>query len=199
MHRTATTQAVPRPGRSAPRPLRLHGLLLLDSAGNGPLAIESVRFADDGIGVVRIEGQQPRVLPWTSVVAHAVERWDGGSGALISIQTPTGTYRFLQIGGDPGELSSRIAALAVRHQGPTGVSTVTTMATGEPRARRRRHDRPLWPRLQPYLVVALVVVVLAAVTMILLQTAGMVHLPLLGGTGPGSLGRIGRPSGLSPR
>ncbi len=199
MHRTATTRADPRPGRSAPRPLRLRGLLLLDSTGNGPLAIESVRFADDGIGVVRVDGQQPRVLPWTSVVGHTVERWEGGSGALISIQTLTGTYRFLQIGGDPDELSGRIAALALRHQGPTGVSTVTTMATGQPTARRRRHDRPLWPRLQPYLVVALVAVVLLAVTLILLQTAGIVHLPLLGGTGPGSLGRMVRPSGLSRR
>jgi len=199
VHRTATTRPAPRPGRSVPRPLRLRGLLLLDSTGNGPLAIESVRFADDGIGVVRVDGQQPRVLPWSSVVGHAVERWDGGSGALISIQTPTGTYRFLQIGGDPGELSSRIGALAVRHQGPTGVSTTTTMAVGQPRASGRRHDRPLWPRLQPYLVVALVAVVLVAVALILLQTAGVVHLPLLGGSGPGSLGRIGRPAGLSPR
>ncbi len=195
MHRTATTSAAPRPRRSAPRPLRLRGLLLLDSTGNGPLAIESVRFADDGIGVVRVDGQQPRVLPWTSVVGHAVERWDGGSGALISIQTSTGTYRFLQIGGDPGELAGRIDALAVRHQGPTGVSTATTMAE-RPIPSGRRTDRRAWPRLQPYLVVALVVVVLVAVSMILLQTAGVVHLPLLGGTGPGSLGRASR---LSPR
>jgi len=179
--------------------LSLRGLLLLDSAANGPLAIASVRFAGDGIGVVRVEGQQPRVLPWASVVAHAVEPWDGGAGALISIQTPTGTYRFLQIGGDPGDLSHRIAALAVRHQGPAGVSTVTRMATDEPTGSRPRPDRPPWPRLQPYLVVALVVVVLVAVTVILLQTAGLVHLPLLGGTGPGSLGRIARPSELSPR
>ncbi len=199
MHRTATTRAVPRPGRSAPRLLSLRGLLLLDSAGNAPLAIASVRFGDDGIGVVRVEGQQPRVLPWASVIAHAVEPWDGGAGALISIQTPTGTYRFLQIAGDPGDLSHRIAALAVRHQGPAGVSTVTRMATGEPTGSRQRRDRPPWSRLEPYLVVALVVVVLVAVTVILLQTAGMVHLPLLGGTGPGSLGRIARPAELSPR
>ncbi len=214
MNRTATPRTVPSSGRSAPRPLRVEGLLLLDPAGDRPLTIDSVRFADDGIGVVRAAGQQPRVLPWTSVVAHAVEPWRGGSiperwrdptpgrtgqaspvgpvgyGVLISITTATGTFRFLQPGGDPGQLSGRIAAFADRYRGPAAIPTVTTPDEPQPPQQARGHRRPRWPRIQPYLVVALGVVVLVAITLILLQSAGLVHLPLLGGGGSGSLGRV---------
>ena len=100
------------------------------------------------------------------------------AGALISIQTRTGTYRFLRSGGDPTDLAARIGAFAVRHRGPAGLSTVTTVAArpgcGGP-------HRTGWARVQPWLVVLLVVVVVAAVTLILLQSAGVVHLPFLGG------------------
>jgi hypothetical protein len=44
--------------------------------------------------------------------------------------------------------------------------------------------------VQPYLVVALVVFIGAAVTLILLQSAGAIHLPFLGGANPGSLGPL---------
>jgi hypothetical protein len=40
-----------------------------------------------------------------------------------------------------------------------------------------------WARVQPYLVVGLVVILVTAVTLILLQSAGTIHLPLLGGSG----------------
>jgi len=102
------------------------------------------------------------------------------AGAMISIQTRTGTYRFLRSGGDPTELGARITELAVRHQGPAGVSTVTTVAA-------RRHgasgERSTWSRIRPGLVVLLVLVIVAAVTVILLQSAGVIHLPFLGGGG----------------
>lgn len=146
-------------------PYRLDHLLLLDSAGNDPLEIESLIFGDDGVGVVRRRGEQPRLLPWSSVSAHAVERWSGGivpewwvdpelnrtepgpgqgpvltdpdatsramphiePGALIGIKTPTRTYRFLLPAGDPKTIAPRIAAFAVRQQGPAGASSVTTV------------------------------------------------------------------------
>ena len=167
---------------------------------------------DDGVS-------QPRLLPWESVVAHAVEPWGGGvipawwtdparqhpdapapvpggpaaspiveadtdrrlphagAGALLSVQTRTGTYRFLRSGADPTDLGRRIGAFAVRHQGPAGMSTVTTVA---PRRLRRAH-RTGWARVRPYLVVLLVVVVVTTVTLILLQSSGAIHLPFLGG------------------
>ena len=206
-------------GPPGPKPLTVTGLLLLDPHGYDPTFVDSVVIDDRGIGVVRRRGEQPRLLPWESVVAHAVEPWGGGvipawwtdparqrpdasapvpggpgatlveeadtgkrlphagPGALISVQTRTGTYRFLRSGADPTDLSRRIGAVAMRHQGPAGMSTVTTVA---PRRLRRAH-RTGWARVRPYLVVLLVVVVVTAVTLILLQSAGTIHLPFLGG------------------
>ncbi len=202
-----------------PKPLTVTGLLLLDPHGYDPTIIDSVVVDDRGIGVVRRRGEPARLLPWESVVAHAVEPWGGGvipawwtdparqlpdtpapvpggptttlveeadtvkrlphaeAGALISVQTRSGTYRFLRAGADPTDLSRRIGAFAVRHRGPAGMSTVTTVA---PRRLRRAH-RTGWTRVRPYLVVLLVVVVVTAVTLILLQSSGAVHLPFLGG------------------
>jgi hypothetical protein len=207
------------------------GLLLLDPHGYDPSHIDSVVVDDIGIGVVPRRGESPRVLPWESVVGHAVEPWSGGvipgwwvdpapdrgdgaagpspvgtpdppppdrrlphaeAGALLSVQTRTGTYRFLRSGADPTELAARIGAFAVRHQGPAGLSTVTTVA---PARLRRRIRRTGWARLHPYLVTLLVVVVVTAVTLILLQSAGVVHLPFLGGAASGSLRQVGWPIG----
>ncbi len=97
------------------------------------------------------------------------------AGAMIGIQTRTGTYRFLRSGGDPTELAARIAEFTIRHHGPAGVSTVTTVAAG------RAGARSGWARIHPWLVVLLVAVLAGAVTVILLQSAGVIHLPYLGG------------------
>ena len=203
-----------------PKPVTMIGLLLLDPRGYDPTQVDSVVVNDLGIGVIRRRGEAPRVLPWESVVAHAVEPWGGGiipewwvepaehsipgpapvpdmaawgpadlltanrhrphtaAGALISVQTRTGTYRFLRAGGDPIELADRIGAFAVHHQGPSGLSTVTTVAPA--RLRRGYGGRSTWARTRPYLVVILFVVIVAAITLILLQSAGAVHLPFLG-------------------
>jgi hypothetical protein len=102
------------------------------------------------------------------------------AGALISIQTRAGTYRFLRSGGDPSQLAERIAALAVRHRGPVGASSVTTVVSGRHR-RGRARSRSTWDRARPVLVVLLILVIAASVTLILLQSAGVIHLPILGG------------------
>ncbi|MGB7052597.1 MAG: hypothetical protein WBG41_13605, partial [Acidimicrobiales bacterium] len=57
----------------------LRDLVLLDSSGNHPVVVYALRFGDDGIGLVGREGSSPRVLPWASVSAHAVEPWTGGT------------------------------------------------------------------------------------------------------------------------
>ena len=217
-------------GTSSPE-LRLDDLILFDTAGNDPVAIEAVVFTDEGIGVVRTPDSQPRVLPWSAVATHVVEPWSGGvvpawwvapqprpnsvtplevadglvadrrplpvaePGAVIAIQTPFGTYRFLRPGADPIELSNRITDFAVRHQGLSGVPSLTVVARpvrGNDR-RQGSRARPVvsrWARAKPYLVVALVVFLVAAVTLILLQSAGVIHLPYLGGTGPGRIGPV---------
>ena len=102
------------------------------------------------------------------------------AGTLISVQTRSGTYRFLRTGGDAIDLSARIDAFAVRHQGPSGRSTVTTVAPA--RQRRGYGGRSRWARAHPYLVFLLVVLIVTAVTVILLQSAGVIHLPVLGGS-----------------
>ena len=102
------------------------------------------------------------------------------AGALISIRTRTGTYRFLREGADPIDLAARIGAFAVRQQGPSGLSTVTTVAPA--RLRRGYHGRSGWLWVRPILGVFLVVIIVMAVTLILLQSAGVIHLPFLGGT-----------------
>ena len=197
-------------------------LLLLDPHGYDPTGVDSVVVNDLGFGVIRRRGEAPRLLPWGSVVTHAVEPWGGGvipdwwvgavegpgegpvlvpelassqpmdhlpahrhlphaeAGALISIRTRTGTYRFLREGADPVDLAARIGAFAVRQQGPTGLSTVTTVAPA--RLRRDYDGRSGWVRVRPILGVLLVVIFITAVTLILLQSAGVIHLPFLGGT-----------------
>ena len=212
-----------------PKPVTLHGLLLLDPRGYDPSTVDSVVVNDIGIAVIQRRGEAPRVLPWDSVVAHAVEPWGGGiipewwvdptehplpgpapvpdvaaveptdiltahrhrpyaeAGALISVQTRTGTYRFLRAGGDPVELATRIGAIAVRRQGPSGLSTVTTVAPAK--LRRGYGGRSGWARARPYLVVLVVLLVVAAVTLVLLQSAGTIHLPFLGGGSSSGLAR----------
>jgi hypothetical protein len=213
-----------------PRPFRLEDLLLIDGSGGHPVAIASMIFGDDGIGVSRLAGEPPRVLPWHSVVAHAVEAWSGGpipewwvdpelnrgdlptgpvpavtdpaatsrsrpvteAGALIVVQTDTGTHRFILPGADARDLAHRVTSLAIRAQGPEAASSVTRVVSWGLDAERRKTERPpakpaTWPRVRPYLVVALVLFVMAAITLILLQSAGAIHLPLLGGSSAGEI------------
>jgi hypothetical protein len=201
----------------------LQGLVLLDPAGNYPVRVHALVFGDNGIGLVGREGQEPRVLPWSSVSTHAVEPWRGGAiprrwmspsdakadasvttddraavtpvsgapghplpkvpaGAVIDIRSPSGTFRFLVPGVEPLGLDEHISSIAVRHRGVHAASSVTRAVrptghqVGSPRSRG-------WARWRPRLVVALVVLIAIAVTLILLQSAGVVHLPFLGGTG----------------
>jgi hypothetical protein len=85
-----------------------------------------------------------------------------------------------------------VAAFAVRHQGPTGASTVTRVVAWGQDIERRQSVRPAptptgWYRIRPILTVLLVVLIGVVVALILLQSAGTVHLPLLGGSGQQSL------------
>jgi hypothetical protein len=112
-------------------------------------------------------------------------------GSLIGIQTPTGTYRFLVAGTDPVRLSGRISAIAVRHRGPSAIAPAEA-AADERRVRGRRapEQRSTWSKVQPYLVILLIVFIATSVTLILLQSSGAIHLPFLGGGNSGSLGRL---------
>jgi len=220
----------PTPEEPPLAPLRLHNLVLADAGGGRTVTIEAMIFNDNGIGVVRLAGERPRILPWSSVVAHAVELWRGGaipewwvdpelnqedppfgllatitnpgatsrarphteSGALIVVQTAHGVYRFIQPGGNPRELSGRVTEYVVRHQGPQAASSVTRVVSWGHDLERRKTPRPparpdRWTLMKPYLAAALVVFIALAVTLILLQSAGAIHLPILGGSSAGTL------------
>ena len=218
-------------GEPGPRPLTVTGLLLLDPHGYDPTVVDSVVIDDRGISVVRRRGDQPRLLPWESVVAHAVEPWGGGvipawwtdpvrqrpdapapvpggpaaslvveadtgrrlphagAGALISVQTRSGTYRFLRSGADPTDLGRRCRRL--RRAAPGADRDVDGHHRRAPAAAPRPPDR--LGRVRPYLVVLLVVVVVTAVTLILLQSSGAIHLPFLGGGASSAPWRLTQP------
>jgi hypothetical protein len=114
-------------------------------------------------------------------------------GSLIGIQTPTGTYRFLLPCTDPVRLSSRINEIAAPHRGPSSLASMAKSSEERPSRRRGRRvaeERSTWSKIQPYLVVLLIVFIATSVTLILLQSSGAIHLPFLGGANSGSLGRV---------
>jgi hypothetical protein len=123
----------------------------------------------------------------TDPSATSRPRLHAESGALIVIQTSTGIYRFIVPGGDPRHLSQRLSVLALRYQAPGAASSVTRVVAwgddAERRKSRRTPERPAtWARIKPYLSVLLVICVGIAIALILLQSAGTIHLPFLGGS-----------------
>jgi len=202
-----------------PRPFTLRGLLLVGPRGEHPVAVDGLTFAADGIAVTRTRGGATRILAWDDVTAHAVEPWPGGTvparwltegidesadqiegssddgmpyvaaGVLLSVQTPAGTYRFVRPGLDPTPVAHRFDSFVVHHHGPQAASSVT-------RAAGRSHlmappgvRGPVWRRLRPVVIVVAAVLAIALVSLVLLQSAGVIHLPILGG--PGGSGGTG--------
>ncbi len=131
----------------------------------------------------------------TDPSATSRPRLHAESGALIVIQTSTGIYRFIVPGGDPRQLSQHLTALAVRHQGPAAASSATrVVAWGQDAERRKARRAPkkpdTWSRVKPYLSVFLVICVGVIIVLILLQSAGTIHLPFLGGSNSGTIGPL---------
>lgn len=134
----------------------------------------------------------------TDPSATSRPRLHAESGALIVIQTPTGIYRFIVPGGDPNELSQRLSALGVRYQGPAAASSVTRVVAWGDDAERRKSRRPpqkpaTWARIKPYLSVLVVICVGILIALILLQSAGTIHLPFLGGANSGTITSLRTP------
>jgi hypothetical protein len=218
--------AVADPG---PQPFRLEHLWLVDGDGGATVPIAAMTFGQDGIGVIEHAGSHPRILPWSSVVAHAVEPWSGASvpewwvdpelnrtgagngsvpwavdptatsrprapatvaGTRIVVQTTSAVHRFFLPDGDARALSGRVGAFALRYGGPSTSAATRVVSWGQDVERRKTPRPPAkppsWPRVRPYLVVAVVLVVVAAIVLILLQSAGTIHLPLLGGSTSGT-------------
>ncbi|MGH9096755.1 MAG: hypothetical protein ACRDWB_04960 [Acidimicrobiales bacterium] len=221
-----TSGAVGTP--SEPEPFALDGLILL-SDGNAPQPVDGIRltFDDQGVGVVHSPDEPPRLLPWSSLIAHSVEPWSGEvtpewwvdpefnrtgegigddhdvidpvatersssltrAGALISLRTGLATYRFLLPGGNVDELRPRVGVFALHHQGRSDSSSTATVFAGRSPGQGGRSSPGLtWMRLRPALIVVLVCFLLTAAILIVLQSAGTVHLPFLGGANSGTVG-----------
>lgn len=211
-----------------PQPFALDGLILLSGDGNAPQPVDGIRLTFDarGVGVVHRPDEPPRLLPWSSLIAHSVEPWSGGvtpewwvdpefnrtgegivddhdvidpvatersssltrAGALISLRTVLATYRFLLPDGNVDELRPRIGVFALRHQGPSGSSSTATVFAGRSPGQAGRPAPGLsWRSVRPVLTVVLVAVLLTAAILIVLQSAGTVHLPFLGGANSGTV------------
>lgn len=213
---------------SEPESFALDGLILLSGDGNAPQPVDGIRltFDEQGVGVVHSPDEPPRLLPWSSLIAHSVEPWTGGvtpewwvdpefnrtgegigddddvidpvatersssltrAGALISLRTVLATYRFLLPGGNVDVLRPRVGVFALRHQGPSGPSSTATVFAGRPPGRGGRPSPGLtWMRVRPALTIVLVCFLLTAAILIVLQSAGTVHLPFLGGANSGTV------------
>jgi hypothetical protein len=217
---------------SAPEPFVLDGLVLLSGEGSAPQPVDGIRLAFDehGVGVVHSDEEPARLLPWPSLIAHAVEPWSGDvtpewwvdpefnrtregigddhevidpvatqrsssltrAGALISIRTALATYRFLLPDGNVDELRRKVGTFALRHQGPSGTSSATTVfAPRSPGKGGRGNPGLTWMRVRPALTVVLIAFLLTAAILIVLQSAGTVHIPFLGGANSGTVGPAG--------
>ncbi len=138
-------------------------------------------------------GEPDRVATDPSAGARAPVHAE--AGALVSLRTPMTTYRFLVPGGDAAVLAARIAQLATVHLGPAAAPTATTARLPD-LPRGRAPERPAWyRRLRAAVAVVTVLVVVVVATLVLLQSAGRIHLPVLGGAGPGEIAAAAGPEG----
>lgn len=211
-----------------PEPFALDGLILLSGDGNAPQPVDGIRltFDDRGVGVVHSPDEAPRLLPWTSLIAHSVEPWSGGvtpewwvdpefnrtgegigddhdvidpvatersssltrAGALISIRTVLATYRFLLPDGNVDELRPRVGVFALHHQGQSDSSSTATVFAGRSADKGGRRSQGLtWLGVRPALTIVLVAFLLTAAILIVLQSAGTIHIPFLGGANSGTV------------
>ncbi len=130
-----------------------------------------------GVGVGTVTDPEATARPVPHVEA----------GTLVGIRTPTSIYRFLIPHSDPVSVSRRINEIALaRRPGTVGVDTTTVLPSETPAA-NRAVPRSTWSKIQPFLVIALIAFIATAVTLILLQSSGAIHLPFLGGANSGSL------------
>jgi hypothetical protein len=132
-----------------------------------------------------------RALPWHRVTGWQVDPWapqPGAPGAVVTYRTLRAVYRFGVPGVDAAALGRRVDQLARGYVAPqAAVPTTEGVAEPPPSVLEERVRR-----LRPVLVVVLIVVLAVMVALVLLQSAGVIDLPWLGGngsTGPGALAR----------
>jgi hypothetical protein len=142
----------------------------------------ALTFGPLGVGITGA-GPGPRLLKWGSVESLAVDP-SGDGGAVVSLRGTERTYRFLAPGQDPATLAFLVEGLRRPPPEPAPARGPGTGARGHRhRLGRRRPGTTGLARWRPFLVVALIVVLAGSVALVLAQSAGAIHLPLLGGNG----------------
>lgn len=160
--------------------LRLAGVTLLSVGANGYSSAGIALVIDaSGVGLAHPSWGPRRVLPWSAVTEWAVEprvgdRPDppGTYGATLRFSTADATYRIVVPGVMTADLAPRLDAIAEAHV------TRPAHAPAPPSSRPRRS------RLRIAATVVAVAVVATAVALVLAQSAGAIHLQILGGGPP---------------
>jgi hypothetical protein len=191
--------------------VQINGAIIVPTDPSQP-TVPGIQLTIDGRGVVVQWGStEPRALPWDSVVGWRVDPYDigGQPGAIVTVQTHERLFRFAAPGGDTASLGyvvddlcrhyRRLASMApaatatpggaVADGAPGGPAAPSATMAAEPATGAQL------ARWQPVLVVVLVVFLAAAVALILAQSAGAIHWPILGG-GSGTRGGGGTTGGL---
>jgi hypothetical protein len=167
--------------------VHVDGVVLIP-ADPGHEAITGLTLDIDHRGVVVTAGDgTPRTLGWDAVTGWRVDPYDieGRPGAAVTVQTAGKVLHFAVPGSDPVAISHGVGQLALMHGG-MGTAESAPVAPGEadrPAAEMAVVRRGSLEHWQPVLVTLLIVVLATAIALVLAQSAGAIHLPLLGGYG----------------
>ncbi len=119
--------------------------------------------------------------------------------AMITLRTPDTSYRLLVPDGDADQLVSMMAGFSLGDS--TTPLSATSSVDGNPvrandsasqsgRSSTGTADAT-WKRIQPFVVVLMVLILVTMVTLILLQSAGTIDIPILGGASSSGLAPLG--------
>jgi len=158
--------------------VRIDGVSLL-RRGADPISGLVVSFDEHG-ATIEEDGAEPRRLQWSEIDEWQVRRWEDGptsGGAVVRLVAGENQVRLAAVDQHPAALERQLEHLA-----------------------RAADDRALtrstrFGRARPLLGAVLVLVVAAAVALVLAQSAGAIHIPLLG-SNDGSGASAGVLSGL---
>jgi len=165
--------------RASPARLSLPGSFEVPDGAGPPSPAATLVLDERGLVVDPGSPAPAEVVAWVSLAGWCVGAWapptgQGPGGALLEFTVePEGAAprRFVAPGGDPEVLAAVVDDLAARfHPSPPAVPVEAP--AGPPGAKVAA-------------VSALLVFLAAAVGLVLAQSAGLVHLPFLGGTGGG--------------
>jgi len=142
-------------------------------------------------------GSSPKAVPWDAITGWRVDPYDlyGRPGTVITVQTAERLFRFAAPGGDPVAIGHEMGQLARTHEsaGRAGAAPIAGDTAGGPVAPVADRPGDSLAHWQPVLVTVLILALATAVALVLAQSAGAIHLPLLGGYGGGGSAVVPRP------